>query len=152
MTSSNGKLSALLAICSGNSPVNSQHKVQWRGVMMFSLICAWTNGWVNNGETPSRPLWRNCNTLKVSNLNRSAVERLVESKCKYYKITVFAGKVDVLENDKCTNLSCITFAYMLFVSWHDMAVMKRVNNNSRKSTPWSFRFVIVKVLSYFERV
>ena len=32
------------------SPVNSPHKGQWRGALMFSLICAWINGWVNNGE------------------------------------------------------------------------------------------------------
>ena len=31
-------------------PVNSPHKGQWRGALMFSLICAWINGWVNNGE------------------------------------------------------------------------------------------------------
>ena len=30
------------------SPVNSPHKGQWRGAVVFSLICAWTNGWVNN--------------------------------------------------------------------------------------------------------
>ena len=29
------------------SPVNSRHKGQWRGAVMFSLICAWMNGWVN---------------------------------------------------------------------------------------------------------
>ena len=32
------------------SPVNSPHKGQWRGALMFSLICAWMDGWVNNGE------------------------------------------------------------------------------------------------------
>ena len=32
------------------SPVNSPHKGQWRGALMFSLICAWINGWVNNEE------------------------------------------------------------------------------------------------------
>ena len=32
------------------SPVNSQHKGQWRGALMFSLICTWINGWVNNCE------------------------------------------------------------------------------------------------------
>ena len=32
-------------------PVNSPHKGQWRGALMFSLICARINGWVNNGET-----------------------------------------------------------------------------------------------------
>ena len=29
------------------SPVNSPHKGQWHGALMFSLVCAWTNGWVN---------------------------------------------------------------------------------------------------------
>ena len=61
--------SALLAICAGNSPVpgefpaqrpvtrsfpqspvNSPHKGQWRGALIFSLICVWINGWVNNRE------------------------------------------------------------------------------------------------------
>ena len=30
------------------STVNFPHKGQWGGVLMFSLICAWTNGWANN--------------------------------------------------------------------------------------------------------
>ena len=30
------------------SAVNSPHKGQWRGALMFSLICAWINGWVNS--------------------------------------------------------------------------------------------------------
>ena len=32
------------------SPVNSPHTDQWRGALMFALICAWTNGWVNNQD------------------------------------------------------------------------------------------------------
>ena len=32
------------------SPVNSSHKGQWREALMFSLICAWINGWVNTRE------------------------------------------------------------------------------------------------------
>ena len=36
--------SASLAICAGNSP----HKGQWRGALMFSLICVWMKGWINN--------------------------------------------------------------------------------------------------------
>ena len=31
-------------------PVNSPHKGQWRGTLMFTLICARINGWVNNCE------------------------------------------------------------------------------------------------------
>ena len=32
------------------SPVNSPHKGQWCGALMFSLICAWINGLVNSRE------------------------------------------------------------------------------------------------------
>ena len=32
------------------SPVNFPHKGQWRGALMFSLIYAWINDWVNNHE------------------------------------------------------------------------------------------------------
>ena len=44
--------SALLTLCAGNSPVPviSPHKGQWRGALMFTLICARINDWVNNRE------------------------------------------------------------------------------------------------------
>ena len=44
--------SALLAHCAGihRSPVNSPHKGQWRGTLIFSLICAWIKCWVNNRD------------------------------------------------------------------------------------------------------
>ena len=32
------------------SLVNSPYKGQWRWSLMNSLICAWTNGWVNNRD------------------------------------------------------------------------------------------------------
>ena len=44
--------SALLTLCVEihRSSVNSPHKCQGRGALMFSLIWAWINGWVNNRE------------------------------------------------------------------------------------------------------
>ena len=48
------------------SPVNSPHKGQWRGALMFPLICALNKrlkkrswGWLF--ETPPCSLWRHCN-------------------------------------------------------------------------------------------
>ena len=38
------------------SRANSPHKGQWCGALMVSLICIWTNGWVNNREAGD--LWR----------------------------------------------------------------------------------------------
>ena len=32
------------------SPVYSPYKGQWRGALMFSLICTWINGWINERE------------------------------------------------------------------------------------------------------
>ena len=34
------------------SLVNSHHKGQWRGALMFSLKCTWTIGWANNRDAP----------------------------------------------------------------------------------------------------
>ena len=46
MTSSSGNIFRV----TDRSPANSPHKGQWRGALMFSLICVWINGWVNNRE------------------------------------------------------------------------------------------------------
>ena len=37
---------------SGNPrwPVDSPRKGQWRGALVFSSICVWTNGWANNRD------------------------------------------------------------------------------------------------------
>ena len=43
---------ALLTLCAGNSPVTGEFPTQsqWRGALMFSMICAWINGWLNNRD------------------------------------------------------------------------------------------------------
>ena len=45
--------------------VNSPHKGQWRGALVFSLICVWINGWVNNREAGNLrgPFWCHCNAV-----------------------------------------------------------------------------------------
>ena len=55
LTSPNGNMFRVTGFCAGNSPVtvgnlpvNSSHTDQWREAVVFSLICAWTNGWINN--------------------------------------------------------------------------------------------------------
>ena len=43
---------ALLVLVRGihRPPVDSPHKGLWRGALMFSLICTWTNGWEINRD------------------------------------------------------------------------------------------------------
>ena len=52
MTSSNGNFPRYWPFVRGihRSTVNFPHKGQWCGALMFSLICVWTNGWVNNRD------------------------------------------------------------------------------------------------------
>ena len=45
MTSSNGNIFRVTGPLWGESTGD-----QWRGVLMFSLICTWTNGWANNQD------------------------------------------------------------------------------------------------------
>ena len=47
------------------SPVNSPHKGQSCGALMSSMICAWTDGWVNNRDVGDlrRSLSRHFNVL-----------------------------------------------------------------------------------------
>ena len=54
------------------SPVNSLHKGQWRGALIFFLICDRINRWVDKQswgwwfDTPSCSLWRHCDATKYS--------------------------------------------------------------------------------------
>ena len=52
MTSSNGNFFRVTGLLCGNSPVTIEFpsQSQWRGALIFSLICAWINRWVNNRE------------------------------------------------------------------------------------------------------
>ena len=40
------------------SPVNPPMKGQWHGALMLSLICAWTNSWVNYRDAGDLSLYR----------------------------------------------------------------------------------------------
>ena len=53
------------------SPVNSPHKGQWRGALVFSLICVWIHDWVNNHEAGDLRRYRaHCD---VTVMNRGTV-------------------------------------------------------------------------------
>ena len=52
------------------SPVNSPHKGHWRKALMFSLICAWINSWVNNHEAGDLSRHRAHYDVTVMSLSR----------------------------------------------------------------------------------
>ena len=51
------------------SPVNSPHKGQWHRALIFSLICAWTKSWANNGDASD--LRRQCAHYDVIVMTRA---------------------------------------------------------------------------------
>ena len=59
------------------SLVDSPHKGQWQGALMFSLICAWTNGWTNSREAGDlrcrHSLWCHCNEQCIFEKNKSNI-------------------------------------------------------------------------------
>ena len=90
MTSSNGSIFPVTGpLCGGihRSTVNSLHKGQWRGALMFSLICTWIDGWANNREAGDlrhhnthydvTVMWnRHNDTLQWRHKGRDSVSRL----------------------------------------------------------------------------
>ena len=77
------------------SPMKSSHKGQWLGALMFSLICAWINGWVNNREAGD--LRRHCShyDVIVMIINRPAK---LQSRCTNWSLAVAPYVLNGLSN------------------------------------------------------
>ena len=60
MTSSNGNIFRATGHLCGEF---TGPRCQWRGALMFSLICVWINDWANNGEAGD--LRRHCKDRKI---------------------------------------------------------------------------------------
>ena len=90
--------SALLALCAGNhrSPVNSPHKGQWRGALIFSLICAWINAWVNNREAGDYRRHRApYDVIVIFSLQRYSISNKIYTWCRFALLEVWFNYSDV---------------------------------------------------------
>ena len=69
--------SALMTLCAGihRAPVTSPLKGQWRGALMFSLICAWISGWANDREAGD--LRRHCANFDDAAMRRSEIPNVI---------------------------------------------------------------------------
>ena len=77
MMLSNGNIFHVTGPLWGESPGHSPHKGQWCRALMFSLICAWANSWVNNRDTsyfrshhanydvPVMSWWKFCDVIQI---------------------------------------------------------------------------------------
>ena len=80
------------------------HKGQWRGALMFSLICVWINGWVNNREAGD--LRRHRGHCDVSVMLYFGVVP-VSTKVPYYITMIKIGSNKSLIHDEYTQFGHI---------------------------------------------
>ena len=76
------------------SPVNSTHKGQWRGALMFSSICARINGWANNGEAGDLRRYRvHCDVIVMTQFTSQddGLLFILTEMCYQYKETSLKG-------------------------------------------------------------
>ena len=74
------------------SPVNSRNKGQWRGALMFSLICVWISGWVNTREAGD--LRRHGNHYDVTVMMQANRKRITSSQtrsCLWLSVVCFTN-------------------------------------------------------------
>ena len=77
---------------------NSPHKGQWREALMFSLICARINDWVNNGEAGD--LIRNCVHYDVTKMIHF---RKDYSRCKQFPVLKVNFEKQFIHSSKYDN-------------------------------------------------
>ena len=83
------------------SPVNSPHKDQWRGALVFSLIYAWMNDWVNNREAGDLRRYRaHCDVIVMMCLRCLRVELLGAGKFQPLQLFVVKSGTYILTNVK----------------------------------------------------
>ena len=125
---------ALLALCAGKSPVpvNSAHKSQWRGALMFIFYLhlnkrlrkqSW--GWWF--ETHSSLLWRHCNecfnvSMSLGSEATPTTTQLLNSRCILNRNQHTALMDDISINiitpvcNTSTIRHCLAFAYISFTA------------------------------------
>ena len=116
------------------SPVNSPHKGQRRGALMFSLSCGWINGWVNNCEAGDlrrhrahcdvivmwilgtmEYIFQNANTRMYSNNSTCKYLSQYKSIFEYYVFMVYPT---IIHKAISAGNSEIKFYYCPFIVWY----------------------------------
>ena len=123
------------------SPVKSLHKGQWRGALMFSLICAWINGWVNNGEAGNLRRHRAHYDVNVISLNGSTwyVSRSVDQSNKWWTFFFHLFRVSMKAFQHVNKRSSDTTEY--YSALVDGAWYSYATNH--------FYYILEEIISYF---
>ena len=104
------------------STVNSPHKGQWRGVLTITLICAWTNGWVNN--------------LDAGDLRRNR---------SHYDVTLMAP--GVMKTPRHDTLSDLTVNLNFVINFRPNMLLNKRSNWRFYETTWRSCTLILVLIS-----
>ena len=87
------------------SPVDSHHRGQWRGALILSLMCAWTNRWASNRDAGD--LRRHCAYYDVTVMIQSNHD------LDYYHRVVHMRKIfyDINQSCKIANLNLVAVVF-----------------------------------------
>ena len=114
------------------SPVNSPRKGQWRGALMFSLIRAWTNSWVNNGDTCDLSHCAHCYVgVMVSKASHCPACRTSLIATKFWVVVI------------CPIIKCLTvleFSFILFDLCLFITILNFILNYVPIVTFWIFTY------------
>ena len=105
------------------SPVNSPQKGQWHGALMFSLICAWINAWVNNREAADL----RCHLTHYEVIVMSSNPTTIALHLKWIQDipVVFESIASV-----CTIFNYIQFTYSMRYTWNGLFETDSYNSNN----------------------
>ena len=90
------------------SPVNSPHKGRWRGALMFSLICVWINGWINNREAGDLRRYR------------AHYDVIVMSWCPIFESSHYNSSKTFADQAPAHEIHDIQMIFRNVTAWHDI--------------------------------
>ena len=112
------------------SPVNSTYKGQWRGALMFSLICVWIKGWVNTRKAGD--LRRDRAHYDVSVMFAAQLLVMTLQTGVIIRLDVFVSHASVHWNILCSNTASILrrtmhdiFSYFVILGNNYLTVVLR---------------------------
>ena len=153
MTSSNGNIFRVTGPLCGEftGPVNFPHKGQWRGALVFSLIGARINDWVNNREAGDLRRHRGHYDVRVMLLNtctRKFPPHAITVRRSDTAITNCTGshfdnvqcnqltKISSKWRHFCFNLMHGRSIYFMTIRLHYVWLIFTMNNNNQKQLSW----------------
>ena len=110
-------------------PVDSPHKGQWRRALMFSLICAWTNGWANNRNAGELRRHRADFDVTVISLYICSSRSMFDRWGLFYK-RFLANNSYLNRNLFCCHPNSKTWVITTFCIYHDICKLHILPKNT----------------------